>query len=191
MIISTIFTSEYENLFNRTKQIYSGINTFEANLHQENVFADYDLTMTSKGKIFIDNNIIILEYTEPDYYFLKEENNNVIIYSRNENMALSLKNDIGNENAIYRFTTLLNSNFAFSHVNDHLIAYKMIEQNIEINSITIFLNKNTAQIDRIEYLDDLENLVIIELSGQKFSIILSKDIKDFVVPEGANWIENE
>jgi len=180
----------YCDIVTNVKNIYSNLDTFEADISQINYFSQIDQSLTSNGKLFIQNDSLVILYTEPAFQFIKLENNIITIYSRQENTAIITKDhNIFSQN-IFKFSDLLNNELSFLSKDDSLLEYEININNQQIKNIKIYINEINYQIEKVSYSDDLNNIVNILISAQIFNHPLSQNIDEFALPNDVMIIEN-
>jgi outer membrane lipoprotein-sorting protein len=189
MLSPSIF-AQYDNLINSLKQKFQTAKTLEADLKQTNYFYQQDFTLESVGKIYLQGNDIVLEYTQPYYQFMKSIDNTMTVYSQNENIAVVSNSDNQMINSVLHFSSLLSQDLEFVKKEKGLLIFNVLKPVETIKDLKISIDENKVFITYIEYCDDEGNTVKIELSNQKINSSLSKKIDDFIVPAGATIIEN-
>ena len=190
MLIITALLSNEDTILQLTKAKYLNITTYQAEITQENVFTQHDMSTHSKGQIFIDNDSLVLQYTEPDYYFLKVEKGKIIMYSEKENMAILNADDGSYGDMVLHFSSLMSHDFEFCEISEDLYIFKITSPLETVQDLMIYINPINALIETVKYSDDMDNRVIINIKNQVFNSLLEKKIESFVVPSDASIIEN-
>ena len=189
LIVSALLGNE-ETILQSTKAKYLNITTYQAEITQENIFTQHDMSTLSKGQIFIDKKSIVLEYTEPDYYFLKVDNGEITMYSEVGNMAIINSDDGSYGNMVLHFSSLMSKDFEFFEIKDNLYIFTIISPLETVQDLMIYINPTDALIETIKYSDDMDNKVIINIKNQLFNTELRHKIEDFVIPDEVSIIEN-
>lgn len=188
LVISSLSALSLDELICKLQNKYNNIKTYEANINQINYFKEQDISLESKGKLFIENEAIVLEYTDPFYQFMKSESNLLTLYSKNENTAFISQDNNPVTSSVLHFSSLVNQDFLLLEKENNLFVYKLSKPVEPISDMKIFVSKD-AIIEKIVYSDDLNNIITIEISKQIFNKKLSRSISDFVIPDNATVIE--
>ena len=189
LLITALFGNE-DTILQSTKEKYLNITTYQAEITQENIFTQHDMSTHSKGQIFIDNDSIVLEYTEPDYYFLKVDKGEIVMYSEKENMAIINADNGSYGDMVLHFSSLMSKDFEFFEIIDDLYIFTITSPLETVQDLMIYINPIDALIETIKYSDDMDNKVIINIKNQLFNTELSRRIEDFVIPDDVSIIEN-
>jgi len=189
-LLSTLLYANSESIIQNLLNRYTRINSFEADLTQTNWFSDHDITLTSTGRIYIQGNTVVVEYIEPVYQFIKSEPNKSIIYSRDQNTAIISSDDIHAVHLIFHFSNLLSKDINLISITKTNAIFSVDIPLDEMTDITLHIDIENNTIDKIQYEDDMNNTVLIEFTNQIFNRILSRDINEFVIPDGTTIIYN-
>jgi outer membrane lipoprotein-sorting protein len=193
IIFSLLFIglfAQYENLINSLKQKYQSVNTLEAEIVQLNFFEQQDITLESNGKFYMQGTNLVLEYMSPTYQFMKSEKNKLTVYSRNENIAFISDDNNQITSSVLHFSSLLNQDLSFDSRNNSLYIFNILKPVESIKDLKIYVEENSVAISKIEYKDEDDNKITLEIRNQKINHELSKKIEDFKIPTNATIIEN-
>ena len=180
-----------DKLLNDLRAKYDNIKTFEADITQSAHLAAWDMTTQAKGVFLIDNDIIVLEFTEPMRQFLKVQKNVMTLYMAEENTAY-IDENFDEKFGIFNLSEFLTTHNTFELLKtENGFAVYNVKNLKEPNlKITMYLNPNTVLISRVEMIQPSGDVTTIELRNQRFNQRLSKRVGDFVVPQGASVIRN-
>ena len=180
-----------DKLLNDLRAKYDGIKTFEADITQSAFIVAWDMTTEAKGVFLIDNDIIVIEFTEPMRQYLKIEKNVMTLYMAEENTAY-VDNNFDEKFGIFNLSEFLTTHNRFELLRreNGLVVYNVINLKEPELKITMYLNPNTILISKVIMEQRTGDITTIELKNQKFNQRLSKRISDFVIPQGTEIIRN-
>jgi len=178
------------DLIQNLKNRYLNLTTFEANFTQINYFSQHGITHESKGTFYLQNDTIILEYTAPDYQFLKSHNSLLTMYFQNENTAIIDTSENPITHTLLHFSNLLSQDFEFYRKENNLYVYTILNPMELAHDLKIHINNQTNTIDIISYSDEFNNIITIRLDNQRFNRPLTKTVGEFVIPDGTYIIQN-
>ena len=184
ILFISVLNADYTNLLSQIADKYENAATFEANITQINHFHQIDHSLKSEGNIYINNGINVIEFITPSFQFIKLERNTLTIYMSEFNTAI-IKNSLDNNiSAILQFPKLLTNDLVFDQKDNEFLIFDYTKNFDGINDIKLYIDEANLLINTIYYYDEMNNLININLNNQKFNQTLSKDINDFVIPEG-------
>ena len=177
-----------EQLLDRMGRKYQNFSTFEADIVQENSFTQINFNLSSRGKVFMQNNSVVIEFQEPLNQFIKLVNNEITIYSRQENIAIISSQGGGYTQALLQFSSLLNRDLRFIEKTGNILTFEVQNPIAASLNMKFFINESTELIERVTYSEDSSSLVTIQFQNQRFNQPLSKSINSFTIPNGTQII---
>ena len=185
LLASTIF-ADYNEILNRVSNQYQDINTLEAELIQTSYVPLLNQSIHSLGNLYLQDDIIIVEFYSPARLFMILNNGELTLYSHDTNVAFI--NSIDGMQQIYQFAEILSQEMKFIEKNDNLLVFDVQNPVDIVSYIRLYINETTELIEQITYPGDGLAVNTVSFINQKFNMPLSKDINDFKIPENATII---
>jgi len=186
LIIGSLF-AQYEKLITDIDAKYKAAQTFEADIHQSVSMGYIDMQVDSVGKIYLSDGVFALEYTSPTHQFIRYADGEVTLYMADENMAMITRIPENAKNDLFNPADLLadNMDYQFQREEDGLVVFKIHDPENPRANVQIYINQQESLL--VKLTSDLGSgeLTVIELKNQHFNQTLTKDPKDFQIPENA------
>lgn len=175
-------------LIDKVKETYLNVKTLEADLAQTNFFMIQDINLNSTGKIFVNNNNVVIEYTQPYYQFIKATDEFLTIYSRNENTAFISEHNNQVLTTVLHFHSLVSQDLKFIESTGSISKFQVLKPMEPLQELFLYIDNKTYLLNKISYKDDMGNDVLLEFSNQKINRRLSRTIESFMIPANTNII---
>ncbi|MBN1948620.1 MAG: outer membrane lipoprotein carrier protein LolA [Candidatus Cloacimonetes bacterium] len=173
----------YENL----KTNYSQVETYQAEFRQENFWQEMNLQKISWGRLFYDNNRLLLEYDEPLGQRLLLDSLGVLLYDPASERALYLEK-METELRPLAFLALYwdKSEKKITDLTDKSCD---IHLNTAIGERIIVRTENDF-IKELTYVDNTGNQVHYEFFNEQYNVVLPDEIFRVEIPSQVNIIDN-
>ncbi|MCL2064398.1 MAG: outer membrane lipoprotein carrier protein LolA [Candidatus Cloacimonetes bacterium] len=188
MLCSLTLYSSNEQLLSSIERKYQNFTTFEASIMQENYFSQINYTLESTGTVLMQNDSIVIEYTDPFYQFIKLVNGELTLYSQLENTAIISRDGEMFSQALLHFSNMLNHELRFMERDGNLVVFHVQRPIASVQNMKIFINENSELIESVTYSEDANNIVTIRFLDQRFNQSLSRNIDSFNIPSGTEII---
>ena len=188
VLITTLLYATNDNLIQSLKSRYLNLNTFEATITQTNWFSEHDISLISKGTLFIEGYTVVIEYTEPTYQFMKTDGRTLTLYTQEQNTAIVTTDENSVMHLILHFSNLLNHDFILLDTIDDESIFQLVMPFEEVHDFRLHVNTANSIINKISYKDDMNNTVSISFENQRFNQRLNREVNTFTIPEGTTII---
>ena len=187
--ISLLYAQEevFDEIYDNLIENYNKIETYKADLIQENYWKDLDVKKMSYGKIYYNKNFLLIDYSDPAGQKMLIDSTSVMIYDSTSCQAfISDKIDI--ELRPMNFISLYwnNSQKEIIKQEQSCIVIKFITSENE----QIFVTIEDFYINELKILDEYNNSVIYLFINEEFNIDLSKSTFDIDLPDDVNIVDN-
>ncbi|HCX72474.1 MAG TPA: hypothetical protein DHM37_02045 [Candidatus Cloacimonas sp.] len=88
LLAVNLTATELDEVFSQLKQKYADVETYQAEFSQQNYWTEVDIHKTSNGKIFYNNDNLLLSYQQPDGQKLLIDSTKVIMYDPSAEQVL-------------------------------------------------------------------------------------------------------
>ena len=190
VLVVSLFAN-HESLLNELKAKYSATKTFEADLSQTVNYTVHGMTIESTGRLYVDGDDFVIEFFAPMSQFVKVQKGVVTMYLQNENTAI--KTAIGSERSNLfnpKYIISLISRMDYMYEREGLLAFKVGIASEPNTDYRVYVSPKDKLLQKVESISKTGDITIINLSLQRFNQSLSKKLSDFVIPVGAQIIEN-
>ena len=175
-----------ETIYEKVLITYSTINTYETSFVQENYWEEIDVYKTSEGKLYYDEENLLMDYSKPNGQKLLIDENSVTMYDQGSEQAIiSDKIDIE-----LRPDKLISHYWEMSGKElidqfDDTIKIKLLTPQEEKIIITILNNIVTE----FNIMDKNKNYVIYKFLDIQINEALPDRIFELTLPEDTNIID--
>ena len=173
-----------DELIQNLKNRYLNLNTYEATITQTNWFSEHDISLVSKGTLFLQGHTVVIEYTEPTYQFMKTDGRRLTLYTQDQNTAIISTDENSVLHLALHFSNLLNHDFILLSANNNESIFQLSIPMEEVSDFRLYVDTVNTVINKISYKDDINNSVEIRFENQRFNQELSRNINTFTIPEG-------
>ncbi len=189
LTVSFLYAQEdiFDEIYDNLMENYNKIETYKADLTQENYWKDLDVKKMSYGKIYYNKNFLLLDYSDPPGQKMLINSTSVIIYDSTSCQAfISDKIDI--ELRPINFISLYwnNSQKEIIKQEQSCIVVKFITSENE----RIFVTIEDFYINELKILDEYNNSVKYLFINEEFNIDLSKSTFEIDLPDDVNIVDN-
>jgi outer membrane lipoprotein-sorting protein len=189
LTVSFLYAQEdvFDEIYDNLMENYNKIETYKADLTQENYWKDLDVKKMSYGKIYYNKNFLLLDYSDPAGQKMLINSTSVIIYDSTSCQAfISDKIDI--ELRPMKFISLYwnNSQKEIIKQEQSCIVIKFITSENE----QIFVTIEDFYINELKILDEYNNSVKYLFINEEFNIDLSKSTFEIDLPDDVNIVDN-
>ncbi len=182
IVISPLFANNQVLLQSIVKK-YKDAQTLSCKIEQINTFPAQKKTLISKGLLLKNDNIYLIEFTTPNYQFVKFSDNEIIIYDAQSKSAhIVPKKSFPSFNPKTLFSEIEQGRFTLdSSTNRFLLTIDSFKK--QINQLEIVLSKNLDYIQSIQYEDQMGNEVKINLSKPEIDKKNKYNLKTYTYPK--------
>lgn len=175
-----------ENIYGEMLITYSTIRSYEAMYLQENYWVEMDVDKVSKGKLYYDEENLLMDYSEPDGQKLLINNEELTMYDPVNNQAV-ITNEFDIE---LRPAELISQYWDISEkkIIDEYDRTVKIELRIP-EAETIVITLTDKLLKKLTLIDPNGNFVIYKFSDIKVNEALPENIFKLILPEDVNLID--
>lgn len=177
---------QVEEVFSQLKNRYVEVETYQAEFSQENYWAEVDISKISKGKMYYNNDNLLLSYQQPDGQKLLIDSTKVIMYDpQMEQVLLSDKIDT-------KLRPIEILKYYWQDSEKELVpkenGYKLLLKNNREKIITATIKHDWLKEIKIE--DKNGNWVKYDFFNEVYNEEIEPDIFQIEFDENVNIIDN-
>ncbi len=189
LTVSFLYAQEdvFDEIYDNLMENYIKIETYKADLTQENYWKNIDVKKMSYGKIYYNKSFLLIDYSDPAGQKMLIDSTSVMFYDSTSCLAL-ISDKVDIELRPMNFISLYwnNSQKEIIKQEQSCIVIKFITSENE----RIFVTIEDFYINELKILDEYNNSVKYLFINEEFNIDLSKSTFEIDLPDDVNIVDN-